>query len=150
MWQSRGWQSWQWQSQDLKSGDHLGWNSWEWKSCDAMVVVGVPDVVILRGKSMIQMSLDLLQNVNSSHFQFFDNLNKSWWVSLCISLSTFHCLCVLRVLFRWVSLCTRRGTFCCASATTSGSSAPPATVLLVERWRNFIYLRQFFKPNLYQ
>ena len=27
---------------------------------------------------------DLLQNVNSSHFQFFDNLNKSRWVSLCI------------------------------------------------------------------
>ena len=112
----------------LGSGNHGGHGG------PRLLIVGV---VILRGKSMIQMSLDLLQNVNSSHFQFFDNLNKSWWVSLCISLSTFHCLCVLKVLFRWVSLCTRRGTFCCASATTSGSSAPPATVLLVERWRNF-------------
>ena len=32
-----------------------------------------------------------------------------------------------------VSLCTRRGTFCCASATTSDSSGQRATVPLVER-----------------
>ena len=42
-----------------------------------------------------------------------------------------------------VSPCTRRGTFCCASATTSDSSGQRATVPLVERW-----LRERYLSNL--
>ena len=42
-----------------------------------------------------------------------------------------------------VSPCTRRGTFCCASATTSDSSGQRATVLLAERC-----LREKYLSNL--